>query len=83
MTISVVNKRTCVLSSCPMGCHVRVVDVSGTMADACRLRALGMCEGADVHVIDSQHGMLLNVRGTRLALGAMITEAITVQVLHE
>ena len=83
MTISVVNKRTCVLSSCTMGCHARVVDVSGTMADACRLRALGMCEGADVHVIDSQHGMLLNVRGTRLALGAMITEAITVQVLHE
>ena len=53
------------------------------MADACQLRAMGMCEGADVHVIDSQHGMLLNVRGTRLALGTMITEMITVQVLPE
>ncbi len=83
MTISVVNKRTCVLSSCPIGCHVRVVDVSGTMADACQLRALGMCEGVDVHVIDSQDVMLLDVRGTRLALGTMITEMITVQVLPE
>jgi Fe2+ transport system protein FeoA len=53
------------------------------MEDACQLRVLGMCEGADVHVIDSQHGMLLDVRGTRLALGAMITEMITVQVLPE
>ena len=83
MIISVVDKRTCVLSSCPIGCHARVVDVSGTMADACQLRAMGMCEGADVHVIDSQDVMLLDVRGTRLALGAMITEAITVQVLPE
>ena len=83
MIISVVNKRTCVLSSCPIGCHARVVDVSDTMADACQLRAMGMCEGADVHVIDSQHNMLLDVRGTRLALSAMITEAITVQVLPE
>ena len=83
MTISVAQTRTCVLSSCPIGCHVRVVDVSDTMADACQLRVLGMCEGADVHVIDSQHGMLLDVRGTRLALGAMITEMITVQVLPE
>ena len=83
MTISVAQTRTCVLSSCPIGCRARVVDVGGTMEDACQLRVLGMCEGADVHVIDSQHGMLLNVRGTRLALGAMITEMITVQVLPE
>lgn len=83
MTISVAQTRTCVLSSCPIGCHARVVDVSDTMEDACQLRVLGMCEGADVHVIDSQHGMLLDVRGTRLALGAMITEMITVQVLPE
>lgn len=49
--------------------------------DACRLRALGMCEGTSVSVIDTRHAMVLDVRGTRLALGSALTNGITVQPL--
>jgi len=38
-----------------------------------------MCEGTSVNVIASRHAMLLEVRGTRLALGSAITAGITVQ----
>ncbi|MFY7923848.1 MAG: FeoA domain-containing protein, partial [Gemmatimonas sp.] len=46
---------------------------------ACRLRALGLCEGTAVYIIDARDSMLLEVRGTRLALGAALTAGITVQ----
>jgi len=46
--------------------------------EACRLRALGLCEGASVSVVDRRHCMLLEVRGARLALGAALTAGITV-----
>jgi Fe2+ transport system protein FeoA len=38
-----------------------------------------LCEGTDVSVIDARHAMLLDVRGTRLALGSALTAGITVQ----
>jgi hypothetical protein len=40
-----------------------------------------LCEGTDVSVIASRHSMLLDVRGTRLALGLALTAGITVQPL--
>ncbi len=48
--------------------------------EACRLRALGLCEGTSVSVIDARHAMVLDVRGTRLALGSALTAGITVQL---
>jgi Fe2+ transport system protein FeoA len=56
-----------------------VVDIGCATDEACRLRALGLCEGTDVSVIDARHAMLLDVRGTRLALGSALTAGITVQ----
>jgi len=56
-----------------------VVDIECSADEACRLRALGLCEGTSINVIDSRHAMLLEVRGTRLALGFAITAGITVQ----
>lgn len=47
--------------------------------DAQRLRTLGLFEGACVGVIDTRSGMVLDVRGARLALGREIAAAITVQ----
>lgn len=46
--------------------------------EACRLRNLGLYEGACVTVLDSQDGLLLEVRGARLAVGAALAAAITV-----
>lgn len=46
--------------------------------EACRLRNLGLYEGACVRVLDSQDGLLLEVRGSRLAVGATLASAITV-----
>lgn len=56
-----------------------MVDIGCAPDEACRLRALGLCEGTDVSVIDARHAMLLDVRGTRLALGSALTAGITVQ----
>lgn len=71
--------RTCALAACGAGSRATVVDIGCAPDEACRLRALGLCEGTDVSVIDARHAMLLDVRGTRLALGSALTAGITVQ----
>ena len=75
------GERTCALAACAAGSRATVVDISCSADEACRLRALGLCEGTSVSVIDSRHSMLLEVRGTRLALGSALTAGITVQLL--
>lgn len=72
-------QRTCLLAACAAGSRATVVDIGCATDEACRLRALGLCEGTDVSVIDARHAMLLDVRGTRLALGSALTAGITVQ----
>lgn len=71
--------RCCALAACRPGSRARVVGLGCAPDEACRLRALGVCEGTSVSVIDARHGMVLDVRGTRLALGAALTAGITVQ----
>lgn len=74
-----VATRTCALSACQSGSQATVVDIGCSPDEACRLRALGVCEGAKISVIDARHCMVLDVRGTRLALGNALTSGITVQ----
>jgi Fe2+ transport system protein FeoA len=68
----------CSLASCGTGARATVIAVGCGETEACRLRALGLCEGASVSVVDARQCMLLEVRGARLALGASITAGITV-----
>lgn len=72
-------RTTCALNACPAGTRVTVVDIECSGDEACRLRALGFCEGTSINVIDARDAMLLEVRGTRLALGSALTAGITVQ----
>lgn len=72
-------RTTCALNACRAGTQVTVVDIECSGDEACRLRALGFCEGTSVNVIDTRDAMLLEVRGTRLALGSALTAGITVQ----
>jgi Fe2+ transport system protein FeoA len=71
--------RVCTLAACAVGARATVVALGCGDQEACRLRALGLCEGAHVDVVDTRHAMLLDVRGTRLALGRSLTAGITVQ----
>lgn len=70
--------RTCQLSTCSRGRGALVVRVNCATPDACRLRALGVYEGARVNVVDSRNGLLLEVRGSRIALGAAVAASIAV-----
>lgn len=47
--------------------------------DALRLRSLGVFEGARVGVVDTRSGVLLDVRGARLALDHGVARSITVR----
>src|SRR5687768_17516430 len=78
-TPAVPTSRVCALSACQSGSQATVVDIGCSPDEACRLRALGVCEGASINVIDARHCMVLDVRGTRLALGNALTSGITVQ----
>jgi Fe2+ transport system protein FeoA len=69
----------CSLAECPEGRSATVLDIGCADRDARRLRALGLVEGTNVHVIDARSGVLLDVRGSRLALGAALAAAITVR----
>ncbi|HEX4934487.1 MAG TPA: FeoA family protein [Gemmatimonadaceae bacterium] len=68
----------CPLQACKTGNRAVVVRVDCPTAEACRLRALGVYEGARVSVVDSRNGLLLQVRGSRLAIGAAVAAAISV-----
>jgi len=67
----------CSLFALPAGARARVVCVGCPFADAQRLRALGVYEGANVGVIAHRGGLLLDVRGSRLALDVAVATAIT------
>lgn len=71
--------RTCALAACSPGSRATVVDIACSADEGCRLRALGLYEGCKVSVVDSRHCMVLDVRGTRLALSKALTTGITVQ----
>ena len=72
------RRTVCALSACAAGSRATILEVRCGDADACRLRALGLCEGASVNVVRSRDCTLLEVRGSRLALGAAIASGITV-----
>ena len=71
----------CALSACPIGCSAVVLSVRCPVGDACRLRALGIYEGARLAVVGTRPGMLIEVRGTRLALGATLAATVGVMPL--
>ena len=68
----------CPLAQCTRGSRAAVLRMDCEGSEACRLRNLGLYEGACVTVLDAQDGLLLEVRGARLALGATLAAAITV-----
>ena len=68
----------CALDTCVAGSRATVLEVRCGDAEACRLRALGLCEGASVSVVGSRDCTLLEVRGARLAVGRAIASGITV-----
>ena len=69
----------CPLSHCSVGLQVTVICIDCPAFDAAQLRALGVYEGAQVGVVDTRSGMLLDVRGARLALGWQVVSGIRVQ----
>ena len=77
-----VVKGSCLLASCATGSRATVLSMRCGDAEACRLRALGLCEGASVSVVEARNCMLLDVRGARLAVGSAITAGITVLPLQ-
>ncbi|MDB4952331.1 MAG: FeoA family protein [Gemmatimonadetes bacterium] len=68
----------CTLAACATGCQAAVLLMECDGEEAQRLRQLGLYEGACVKVVDSRNGMLLEVKGARLALGAALARSIRV-----
>jgi Fe2+ transport system protein FeoA len=68
----------CRLGDCLKGASATVVSLGCGENEACRLRELGLMEGASINVVDARQCMLLDVRGSRLALSPAITAGITV-----
>ena len=70
---------SCTLGACQAGSWAMVVEMACGDQEACRLRALGVCEGARVNVVDARHATLVEVRGTRIALGRALSDGIVVR----
>jgi ferrous iron transport protein A len=68
----------CPLAACASGCQAAVLRMECEHGEAHRLRGMGLFEGTCVRVLDSRNGMLLEVKGSRLALGRKLADAITV-----
>jgi ferrous iron transport protein A len=64
----------------PAGKSARVIDVTGGMGMKNRLAAIGIYPGATVKVVKSPPGpMIIEVSGTRLALGKGMAARIKVE----
>jgi ferrous iron transport protein A len=64
----------------PAGKSARVIDVTGGMGMKNRLAAIGIYPGATVKVVKSPPGpMIIEVSGTRLALGKGMAARIEVE----
>lgn len=59
---------SCPLTALPAGVRAMILRIGCPLADASRLRALGVFEGARVAIVGHRGGLLLDVRGGRLAL---------------
>ena len=68
----------CPLAACGRGSRAAILRMDCDGSEACRLREMGVHEGACVTVLHAEDGLLLEVRGARLALGAALAAAITV-----
>jgi Fe2+ transport system protein FeoA len=68
----------CPLAACATGARAAVLRMECPMDEAHKLRGMGLFEGSCVQVIDSRNGMLLEVKGARLALGAALASTIKV-----
>ncbi len=71
----------CPLAACPIGYCALVVGLSCPVEEARRLRTLGVFEGARVGIVDTRSGILLDVRGSRLALDVSVARTIRVRPL--
>lgn len=56
--------------------EARIIQVGCPLSDLCRLRTMGVFEGALVRVVDRRHGILLDVCGSRLALDRAVAMSI-------
>jgi Fe2+ transport system protein FeoA len=72
----------CPLAECERGCRAAVLRMECAGEEAHRLRNLGLYEGSCVTIVDRQDGYLLDVRGSRLALGSQLAHSITVLPLR-
>ena len=68
----------CPLAACATGCRAAVVRMDCEHGEAHRLRGMGLFEGTTVRILDSRNGMLLEVKGAKVALGQALARAITV-----
>ena len=59
---------SCPLTALPAGMRAMILGIGCPLADASRLRALGVFEGARVGIVGHRGGLLLDVHGGRLAL---------------
>lgn len=72
---------SCPLARCQPGVRARVLCILCPALDAQRLRTLGLFEGVEIGVVDTRSGMVLDVRGARLALGQPLVAGIRVRVV--
>jgi Fe2+ transport system protein FeoA len=68
----------CTLNKCGAGARATILGMACSGPDACRLRALGICEGTSVTVVRTSDCTLLDVRGSRVAVGASLASGIMV-----
>lgn len=73
---------TCPLMDSKAGTESTVVAITCGEPDARRLRSMGVYEGATISVVGKKNCLLVDVRGTRLALCSGLALGIKVQPIE-
>jgi len=74
------ERQTISLDRLPVGQLAVVVGIVAVDADLERLKIMGLCENAPVHILRTGSRMVVCVRGTRLGLSSTIASAVVVEI---
>lgn len=67
------------LATAPTGCEFRVVRVTAECDDAARLKAMGVCIGRRLSLVQTGDPLIVYVVGSRVGISNRLAEAVYVE----
>lgn len=75
----IVPEQTTTLAALPRGTEAVVAEVTGPVEDTSRLKALGICQGRTLQLLQHGDPLVVRVLGTRIGLASRLASLVRVR----